>query len=56
MRTEEEIKNKLKWLLNAVDDVENQNEIIQAKLWSQIDFIRWLINDDEKYKKWCREN
>ena len=55
MRTEQEIKDRLQWLLKAVDDEENQNEIVHAQLWQQVDFIRWLLNDDTKFTKWCRE-
>ena len=55
MRTEEEIKSKLKWLLRAVDEEENQSEVMQVKLWQQIDFIKWLLNDLEKFGQWCRE-
>jgi hypothetical protein len=47
MRTEEEIKERLQWLLQALDDEENQHEITQAKLWSQIDFIKWLVGIDK---------
>ena len=54
MRTEQEIKDRLKWLLKAVDDEENQNEITQSQLWQQIDFIKWLLNDLEKFGQWCR--
>lgn len=42
MKTEQEIRERLNWLIKALDDEENQNEIQQAKLWSQIDFIKWL--------------
>lgn len=42
MKTEEEIKAKLKWLIKAIDDIENQDDITQCKLWAQIDIIRWL--------------
>jgi len=42
MKTEEEIRTKLKWLIEKLDEPENQSEKQQIKLWSQIDFIRWL--------------
>ena len=42
MRTEEEMKEKLQWLIKAVDDEENQTELMQAKLYAQIDIFRWL--------------
>ena len=42
MKTEEEIKDKLQWLIKALDDEDNQGEIQQTNLWAQIDFIRWL--------------
>ena len=42
MKTEEEIKDKLQWLIKALDDEDNQGELQQTKLWAQIDFIRWL--------------
>ena len=54
MRTQEEIKSRLQWLLKAVDDEENQNEITQAQLWQQIDFIKWLVNDLDIYREWCK--
>ena len=42
MKTEKEIKERLKWLIKALDDPDNQTEIQQIKLYAQIDFIRWL--------------
>ena len=42
MKTENEIRERLNWLLKALDDEENQNEMQQAKLWAMIDFIKWL--------------
>ena len=42
MKTEEEIKAKLQWLIKALDDEDNQTESQQVKLWAQIDFCRWL--------------
>ncbi|MBQ1988283.1 MAG: hypothetical protein II234_00065 [Clostridia bacterium] len=42
MKTEEQIKERLKWLINALDDEDNQTECQQVKLWAQIDFIKWL--------------
>lgn len=42
MKTENEIRERLNWLLKALDDKENQNEIQQVKIWAQIDFIKWL--------------
>ena len=42
MKTEEQIKERLKWLINALDDEDNQTEAQQIKLWAQIDFCRWL--------------
>lgn len=47
MRSEEEIKEKLQWLLQAVDDEENQSEIAQVQLWTQIDFIKWLEDTEQ---------
>ena len=41
-RTNEEIYKRYNWLLNAVEEEENQDDITQAKLWSQIDLILWL--------------
>ena len=42
MRTEEELKEKLQWLIKAVDEEENKTELMQAKLYAQIDIFRWL--------------
>lgn len=42
MKTENEIRERLNWLIKALDDEENKNEIQQAKLWAQIDFIKWM--------------
>ena len=42
MKTENEIRERLNWLIKALDDEENQSEIQQAKLWAMIDFIKWL--------------
>lgn len=49
MKTENEIRERLNWLLKALDDEENQNEIQQIKIWTQIDFIKWLgVKNDTK--------
>ena len=53
MRTSEEIRAKLKWLLEAVD--KEDDEVVQIKLWQQIDFIKWLLNDMELFIQWCKE-
>ena len=42
MKTEKEIKERLQWLINALDDPDNQTEKQQIKLYAQIDFIKWL--------------
>lgn len=42
MKTEKEINDKYEWLLKALDDEENQDDLSQAKLWAQIDLIKWL--------------
>lgn len=42
MKNPEEIKERLQWLLKAVDEPENQNLTQQVKLYAQIDFIKWL--------------
>ena len=42
MKTEQEIKERLQWLIKALDEPENQLDNIQTRLWAQIDFIRWL--------------
>lgn len=42
MKTEKEIKERLDWLIKALDDPDNQTEIQKVKLHAQIDFIRWL--------------
>lgn len=43
MKSIEELNKKLEWLLKAVDDEENQSEIQQIKLWTQIDLINWIL-------------
>lgn len=43
MKSIEELNKKLEWLLKAVDDEENQSEIQQVKLWTQIDLINWIL-------------
>ena len=43
MKTEKEIREKLEWLLKAVDDEDNQSENQQIKLWTQIDFCNWIL-------------
>ena len=54
MKTEEEIKNRLSWLLKtALDDEENKDPITQAQLWQQVDFIKWLVGEDI-FRKWCK--
>ena len=42
MKTEEEIRKRLDWLIKALDDEDNQTQIQQCKLYAQIDFIKWL--------------
>ena len=42
MKSEKEIKERLDWLIKALDDPDNQTEIQQIKLYTQIDFIKWL--------------
>ena len=42
MKSEQEIRTRLEWLLKAIDDPENQSEMMQSKLFAQIDFIKWL--------------
>lgn len=42
MKTEKEIKEELKRLLKAVEDVKNRGEVTQIQLWAQIEFIKWL--------------
>lgn len=45
MKTEQELKDKLEWLLKAVDDEENQQEVIQIKLYAQIDLLRSILEE-----------
>lgn len=54
MKSEQEIKDRLKWLLKAVDDEENKAEISQIKLWEQIELIKWLVGLDT-FREWCQE-
>ena len=42
MRTEQEIREKLEWLIKALDEEENQTTFQQCKIYAQIDLIRWL--------------
>lgn len=42
MKTESEIREKLQWLIKALDDEDNSSETAQIKLYAQIDFCRWL--------------
>lgn len=42
MKTEEEIREKLEWLINATYDKDNDSDLAKAKLYAQIDFIKWL--------------
>ena len=48
MRSEDEIKSRLQWLITALDEPENQSEIMQVKLYAQIDFIKWLLKEDNQ--------
>ena len=45
MRSEDEIKSRLQWLIVALDESENQSEIMQFKLYAQIDFIKWVLQE-----------
>lgn len=45
MKTEQELKDKLEWLLKAVDDEENQQEVVQIKLYAQIDLLRSILEE-----------
>lgn len=42
MKTEKEIQERLEWLINATYDKDNRSELAQAKLYAQIDFIKWM--------------
>ena len=42
MKKEEQIREKLEWLINATYDKDNDSELAQAKLYAQIDLIKWL--------------
>lgn len=42
MKTEEEIREHLEWLINSAHDKDNQTDLQQAKIWAQIDLIRWM--------------
>ena len=46
MRSEDEIKSRLQWLISALDELENQSEIMQVKLYAQIDLIKWILQED----------
>ena len=48
MRSEDEIKSRLQWLIAALDESENQSNIMQVKLYAQIDFIKWLLQEDNQ--------
>ena len=43
MKTEQEIKERLQWLIQQLDEPECQSEVQQAKIYAQIDFARWLL-------------
>lgn len=47
MKTEKEIKERLNWLVKALDDSDNQTEIQKVKLHAQIDLIKWLEVENE---------
>lgn len=42
MKTEQEIKDYLKWLEKAIKDPDNQSDAQLMKLYAKIDFIKWL--------------
>ena len=48
MKTEKEIKERLQWLIKALDDPDNQTEKQQIKLYAQIDLIKWLGVENER--------
>lgn len=43
MKTQDEIKERIAWLNKAIDYEENQNDIMQAKLYSQLDTLLWVL-------------
>lgn len=47
MRSEDEIRERLQWLIAVLDESENQSEIMQVKLYAQIDFIKWVLQEVE---------
>ena len=47
MKSEDEIKSRLQWLIAALDEFDNQSEIMQVKLYAQIDFIKWVLQEDK---------
>lgn len=44
MKNEQEIKERIQWLVTAIDEEENDNKIMQAKLWYAIDMLKWVLN------------
>ena len=42
MKTESEIRERLEWLINAAYDKDNQTELQQAKIYAQIDLLKWI--------------
>lgn len=42
MKTEKEIQERLEWLIAAIYDKDNQSDLAQAKLYAQIDLIKWM--------------
>lgn len=42
MKSLEEIEKMKEWLIKALDDEENQSELMQVKLYAKLDLLRWL--------------
>ena len=43
MKNEQEIRNRLQWLIKQLDEPECQSEVQQAKIYAQIDLCRWIL-------------
>ena len=44
MKTEQEIKDRIEWCYKALNDPDNDTEIQQIKLYTQINVLEWVLS------------
>lgn len=45
MKTEDEIRKRIEWVEDAIEDEDNLMEFAQIKLYAQLDTLKWIIGE-----------